>query len=507
MSKGIVYLVGAGPGDPGLITVRGMECLRTADVVIYDYLANPALLREAPNAEHIYVGKRGGAHVLEQPDINELLIAKAKKGKTVVRLKGGDPFVFGRGGEEALYLSEHGIPFEVVPGITAGVAAPAYAGIPVTHRGCTSSLGLLTGHEDPTKPESDLDWSAVAGMGTLVFYMGVKNLPKVVDQLIKHGRPKDTPVALIQWGTTAKQRTIVGTLDDIVEKTKDMEPPAVTVVGEVVALRERLNWFETRPLFGKRVVVTRSREQASELSAMLMALGAEVMELPTIKLVPPDDFGPMDRAIEDIASFDWIIFASVNGVNAFFERAFTLGKDIRDLAGPKICAIGPSTKATVEAYHVRVACQPAKYVAESIVEEFRKMGDVTGKRILIPRTDVGRRLLMDELGKMGAEITEVTAYRTLPETLSPEARKDLLDNPPDFVTFTSSSTVRNFVDCLGKEHLPTLSKACRFISIGPITSKAAQELGIEISAEAAESTIPQLVAAVVKAAGDESATD
>ncbi|NOZ22278.1 MAG: uroporphyrinogen-III C-methyltransferase [Planctomycetes bacterium] len=499
MTIGTVYLIGAGPGDPGLITVRGMECLRKADVVVYDYLSNPALLREAPEAEHIYVGKRGSTHVLEQPDINDLLVAKAKEGKAIARLKGGDPFVFGRGGEEALHLKEHGIPFEVVPGVTAGVAAAAYAGIPVTHRGCTSSLGMLTGHEDPTKPESALDWARIAGsMGTLVFYMGVKNLPKVVDKLIEHGRPKDTPVALIQWGTMARQRTVVGTLGDIVEKTKGIEPPAITIVGEVVALREHLNWFETRPLFGKRVVVTRSREQASDLSAMLQGLGAEVMELPTIKLVPPDDFAPMDKAIEDIASFDWIIFASVNGVKSFFDRAMEIGKDIRDLAGPRICAIGPGTRAAAEAYHVRVDCQPPKYVAESVVDEFRKMEDMAGKSILIPRTDVGRRLLMEELEKMGAAITEVTAYRTLPETISPEALQDLLDNPPDFVTFTSSSTVRNFVECVGKKSLSQIAAGTRFISIGPITSKTAQELGICITAEAEESTIPALVAAVVR---------
>jgi len=507
LRTGVVHLVGAGPGDPGLITLRGVEALRSADVVVYDYLANPALLHEArPDAELVYVGKRGGTHVLEQPEINDLLVRKARAGKTVVRLKGGDPFVFGRGGEEALHLKEQGVPFEVVPGVTAGVAAPAYAGIPVTHRGYTSSLGMLTGHEDPTKPESALDWAKIAtSMGTLVFYMGVKNLPKVVQKLIEHGRPKDTPVAVIEWGTMTRQKTVTGTLEDIVDRSKGIAPPAITIVGEVVALREQLNWFETRPLFGKRVVVTRSREQAGELSTMLMALGAEVMELPAIRLIDPDDFGPLDRAIEQVASFDWVIFASVNGVRRFFARALRLGKDIRDLQGPRICAIGPATGAAVEAYHVRVACRPERYVAESVVEAFRAMGDAAGKRILIPRTDVGRRVLIEELEKLGAEVTEVTAYRTVPESLSEEGERDLLDQPPDFITFASSSTVRYFAECVGKEGLSRLTQHGEIVSIGPITSQTVRELGLSVGAEAEESTLPSLVSAVVQLASGEDA--
>ena len=354
MKEKIVYLVGSGPGDPGLITVKGLNCIKKADVIVYDYLVNASLLRNArDDAEIIYVGKKGNQHTMEQEDINQLLVDKAMENKIVTRLKGGDPYVFGRGGEEALVLKEHNIPFEVVPGITAAIATPAYAGIPVTHRTCTSTFGLITGHEDPTKDQSDIDWKKIStGLGTLTFYMGIKNLPNIVSQLVKHGRSEDTPVAVIRWGTTTEQETVTGTLSNIVEKAKDIKPPAITIVGEVVNLRDQLNWFETRPLFHKTIVVTRSRDQASEFSEQLTDLGANVLEFPTISITSPDDFTPLDNEIGKLESTDWIIFTSVNGVDCFFHRLFELGGDVRDLKGVKICSIGPATTERIKGFHI-----------------------------------------------------------------------------------------------------------------------------------------------------------
>ncbi|MFW6239633.1 MAG: uroporphyrinogen-III C-methyltransferase, partial [Thermodesulfobacteriota bacterium] len=325
-TSGKVFLIGAGPGDPGLITVRGRDCIAEADVVVYDYLAAPALLRHArPGAEMIYVGKKGGDHTLSQEGINALLVEKAGAGHVVARLKGGDPYIFGRGGEEAEALVDAGVPFEVVPGVTSGVAAAAYAGIPLTHRDHTTAVAFVTGHEDPNKAESTIDWPALArGVGTLVFFMGVGNLPKIVDQLVQNGRDPETPVALIRWGTTPKQVTVSGALSDIVEKVRaaGLKAPAITVVGGVVGLRERLGWFEKRPLLGRRVVVTRARHQASELVERLAALGADTLECPTIQVVPPSDWTALDEALAALAAYDWIIFTSVNGVRFFFERLF-----------------------------------------------------------------------------------------------------------------------------------------------------------------------------------------
>jgi len=338
MRDGVVFLVGAGPGDPGLITLKGLEALRAADVVVYDALANPRLLREArPDAEMIGVGKRGGCHTMKQEEINALLVAKGLEGKRVCRLKGGDPFVFGRGGEEALALVDAGVAFEVVPGVTSGIAAPAYAGIPVTHRDATSSLAFITGHEDPTKQASALAWDKLAtGIGTLVVYMGVKNLPHIVERLTSNGRSPATPAAVVQWGTVARQRTVLGTLADIVHRAAGMEAPAILVVGEVAALRDKLQWFETRPLFGRRIVVTRSRAQASDLAEQLEALGAEVIEMPAITIEPPADWAPLDTAIAALATFDWVVFTSVNGVDGFFARLDAAGKDSRALpASPR----------------------------------------------------------------------------------------------------------------------------------------------------------------------------
>lgn len=498
---GIVYLVGAGPGDPSLISVKGMECIKKADVLIYDYLANPALIKEArKGTELIYVGKKGGAHTLEQDGINQLIVNKAQEGKTVTRLKGGDPFVFGRGGEEALFLKQNDVPFEIIPGITAAVAAPAYAGIPVTHRDHTATLGLVTGHEDPAKEISNIDWEKIStGIGTLTFYMGIKNLPKIVENLIKYGRSKDTPVAVIRWGTTPEQQTVVGTLENIVEKTKGLRPPAITIVGEVVKLREQLNWFESKPLFGKAIAVTRSRDQASEFAEQLQQRGAKVVEFPTIKTVPPDNIAPMDKAIEKIESFDWLIFTSVNGVDAFFRRLFDLGGDIRSLKGVKICSIGPATTERIRGFYLNIDCQPPKYVAESVVEELKRIENLKGKRILMPRADIARSYLPDELKKLGADAVEVVAYKTILTTPDDASLLERLrKGDVDIVTFTSSSTVRNFVEVVGKEYISKLNGRVKFASIGPITTKTAEELGLHVSLEAKEYTIPGLVEAIIE---------
>ena len=500
MKNKIVYLVGSGPGDPGLITVKGLECIKKADVIVYDYLVNSVLLRNArKDVELIYVGKKGNQHTMEQDDINQLLVDKANENKIVTRLKGGDPYVFGRGGEEAIVLRENNILFEVVPGITAAIASPNYAGIPVTHRTCTSTFGLITGHEDPTKDQSDVDWEKLStGLGTLTFYMGIKNLPNIVNQLVKHGRSKDTPVAVIRWGTTTHQQTVTGTLSNIVEVAKDIKPPAITIVGEVVNLRDQLNWFESRPLFGKTIIVTRSRDQASEFSEQLIELGANVLEYPTINITSPDDFGPLDRELDSLESTDWLIFTSVNGVDAFFNRIFELGRDVRDLKGVKICSIGPSTTERIKGFHVSIDCQPPKYVAESVVEALKKVEELKGKRFLMPRTDIARSYVPEELRKLGAEVSDIVAYKTVLATDGDNIVLDKLkDGEVDIVTFTSASTVKNFVKIIGEDNLSAFKDNVQFASIGPITNESAEEMDIEISIKAEEYTIPGLVQAIV----------
>jgi uroporphyrinogen III methyltransferase/synthase len=500
MKNKIVYLVGSGPGDPGLITVKGLECIKKADVIVYDYLVNSVLLRNArKDVELIYVGKKGNQHTMEQDDINQLLVDKAMENKIVTRLKGGDPYVFGRGGEEAIVLKENNILFEVVPGITAAIASPNYAGIPVTHRTYTSTFGLITGHEDPTKDQSDVDWEKLStGLGTLTFYMGIKNLPNIVNQLVKHGRSEDTPVAVIRWGTTTHQETVTGTLSTIVEIAKDIKPPAITIVGEVVNLRDQLNWFESRPLFGKTIIVTRSRDQASEFSEQLIELGANVLEYPTINITNPDDFGPLDRELRSLDSTDWLIFTSVNGVDAFFNRIFELGRDVRDLKGVKICSIGPSTTERIKGFHVTIDCQPPKYVAESVVEALKKVEEIKGKRFLMPRTDIARSYIPEELEKMGAEVSDIIAYKTVLATDGDNiVLNKLKDGEVDIVTFTSASTVKNFVKIIGEDNLSAFKNNVQFASIGPITNESAEEMDIDISIKAEEYTIPGLVQAIV----------
>jgi len=499
--NGKVYLVGAGPGDPELITLKGLKCIENADVIIYDYLASPSLLKHAQkHAEIIYVGKKGGDHTLSQDRINALIAEKAQKGLTVTRLKGGDPFIFGRGAEEAEVLIDARIPFEIIPGVTSAIAAPAYAGIPLTHRKFTSTVAFVTGHEDPAKAESSIDWAALAkGIGTIVFLMGVKNLPHITDRLMHHGMPPDTPVALVRWGTTPKQTTVSGTLDTIVERTKaaGLKPPAIIVVGHVVKLREKMQWFETRPLMGRCIVVTRAREQASDLVKRLADLGAECLECPTIKVAPPEDVKPLDRAIENLSSYDWLIFTSVNGVNFFFERLFQKNKDVRALKDIHTAVIGPATEKRLFDFGFKSDMVPESYRAESVVKAFAGK-DVAGKKILLPRAKEARPVLPLELKKMGAVVDEVAAYRT-------QAVKDnadvlsarLKERTIDMITFTSSSTVKNFHALFPNEDLKDLMQGVTIASIGPVTADTARDLGFDVHIVAKSYTIPGLCQAIL----------
>jgi uroporphyrinogen III methyltransferase / synthase len=502
IQTGKVYLVGAGPGDPGLITVRGRECIRRAEVLVYDFLAAPELLHHASEtAERIYVGKQGGDHTLSQDEINRLLVEKARAGRIVTRLKGGDPFIFGRGGEEAEVLVEHGIAFEIVPGVTSAVAAPAYAGIPLTHRQFTSTLAFVTGHEDPNKPDSSIDWAALAkGIGTLVFFMGVRNLPQIVDRLVAHGRSPRTPVALVRWGTTARQRTVTGTLADIVEKVAaaGLKAPCIIVVGEVVRLRDRLRWFESgRPLLGRTIVVTRARAQASDLVARLSELGAECLECPTIRVVPPADWDLLDAAIGALDRYRWIVFTSVNGVASFFQRLFALGHDVRRLGHLKTAVIGPATAARLADFGMCSDIVPESYRAESVVSAFADQA-LEGVRILLPRAAEARPVLPEELTRMGATVDEIPVYRTVPDDSGRQALLAALEKQAiDMITFTSSSTVRNFKALLPEKRFDTLLAGVTVASIGPITSETAAGLGFHVDLTAATFTIEGLVADIV----------
>lgn len=496
--QGKVILIGAGPGDPGLITVKGLEGLRRADVIIYDRLIPESLLARArPGAELIYVGKASSHHTLTQEEINALLVDKAREGKLVARLKGGDPFVFGRGGEEAEVLAEAGIPFEVVPGVSSAVAVPAYAGIPVTHRGLAASFSAITGHEDPTKPSSQIDWGALADApGTLVFLMGVENLANIVGELLRRGRPSQTPIAVIGQGTTPRQETVAGTLGDILEKleAKQPAPPAVIVVGEVVSLRDRLRWFDSRPLFGKRILVTRSRAQAGRLSALLAAEGAEPVELPAIEIQDPADTAALDQALADIKKFQWVIFTSVNGVAAFFRRLGEGGGDARVLAGAKLAAIGPATASALAERGIIADLVPQDYQAQGILDAWRGQ-NLKGQRALLPRAEVVPPELAQGLRELGAEITEAAAYRTVPGPGSKDKARELLGRGDiDAVTFTSASTVAGLLALVGGDK--TLLERPVIACIGPVTAQAAREAGLRVAVVAAEHTIPGLVAAL-----------
>ncbi len=506
MKQGTVYLVGAGPGDPGLITVRGLAYLRQADVIVYDRLSPVALLDEArPDAEQIYAGKRAGHHALPQEEINDLLVGKAREGKTVVRLKGGDPFVFGRGGEEAEACVAAGVPFVIVPGVTSAVAVPAYAGIPVTDRRLTSTLAVVTGHKKDGVEDGNLDWESLAQVDTLVFLMGVTNLPHIVGRLAAAGRSRETPVALVRWGTTPRQQVVTGTLANIVERVQqaDLHPPAVIVVGEVVNLRDRFRWFDRpveRPLLGKRVVVTRARDQARKMSALLEEQGAEPVEFPSIAIAPPEDCAPLDEAIATLERYDWVVFTSVNGVRMFWERLDALEKDSRALAGTRVAAIGPSTARALGARGIAADFVPAKYVAEEVAAG---LGDVRGLRFLLPRADLAREALARLLHEAGATVDEIVAYRTVPGRGGRDVRALLEEGEIDAVTFTSSSTVRFFLQRIGTEAnrlLEGVTVAC----IGPITARTARELGLHVDVAAEEYTVEGLVRALAERAWSDS---
>ncbi len=499
---GRVALVGAGPGDPKLLTLRGKELLEKADVLIYDYLANPALLRFAKeDAEQIYVGKkRGSLNSEHQENINQLLISSAKAGKTVVRLKGGDPFIFGRGGEEIEALAAESIPFEVVPGVSSAVGVPAYAGIPLTHRKMASSVTFITGHEDPAKTESHFDWGKLAtGADTLVFLMAMGNLPAIIEQLCAHGRASSTPAALIQWGTYPYQKTLTGTLHTLIRSAEKahIKPPVVMVVGEVVSLRDQLNWFETRPLFGKRILVTRAKEQAGEFIDQLTALGAEALPFPTLQIAPPPSWDALDAAIPNIESYDVLIFTSVNGVSFFRKRLKTLRKDLRLLKGIFICAIGPRTAEAIEAWDLRVDLIPAEFKAEGLLETLTAHG-VQGKRFLIPRALEAREILPDTLRALGGEVDVVPAYQAIPPRyLDQEIEDFLAKNRIDMMTFASASTLRHFVEIIGKPLFEKYLKKSAVACIGPVTAETAQILGLNVAVTPKEYTFPALTGAIV----------
>lgn len=498
-----MYLVGAGPGDPKLITLRGKECLEEADVVIYDYLANPALLRHAQKTgvELIYVGRRGRGHYLEQPEINALLVAKAQEGKTVLRLKGGDPFIFGRGGEEAEVVADAGIPFEVVPGISSALACPAYAGIPITHRTMASSAAIVTGHEDPTKREPHVAWKSLAQQhGTLVILMGMRNLPTIVRSLLDAGKPPTTPVALIQWGTRSAQRTVTGSLQDIVKKSTDagIDPPTTIIVGDVVTLREKLNWYERRPLFGKKVMITRALSQAKECSDLLYNFGAETIECPTIEMISPADTADLDRAIDNIEQYHWAVFTSVNGVTYFMRHLHDRNLDLRILHNLRLCCIGPRTAQELRKHGLISDIVPDTFQAEGVIDALTPFG-LKGKRILIPRAEVARDILPDTLRALGAEVTVPAVYRTVrPNRDVTWAEEMLRGKEISVITFTSSSTVRNFVDLFGgRDCAHKLLSHTTIASIGPITSGTVKEFGLTPTIVAKENTIPALVDAIV----------
>ncbi|MFC2050941.1 uroporphyrinogen-III C-methyltransferase [Chloroflexota bacterium] len=498
MKRGRVYLVGAGPGARSLIAVKGLECLRKADAIVYDRLVDDSLLEEAPaGAEKIYVGKGRGCHAMEQKEINLLMVTKAREGKMVIRLKGGDPFVLGRGGEEAEVLAANHIPFEIVPGVSSAYAVPAYAGIPVTHRRLASSFTVITGHEAPVKGESSIAWDKIStGSDTLVFLMGVGNLAHIVNQLIQNGRPSSTSVAVISQGASPRQRTVVGTLADIVGKAKqkNFEPPAVIVVGEVVRLREQLRWFDSLPLFGKRVLVTRAEHQANELSRQLMEFGAIPIEMPVIKIDPPRNWKKLDQAIMNRKNYDWIIFTSVNAVEMFWKRLYTLNLDSRWLADTKIGAIGPATARALEEKGIRSDYLPEIYTSQGFLAGLKKK-DIAGCKVFLPRADIAGNELSDGLAKLGAEVQQVTAYRTVTATNSiSQAKRMLLRGEIDVITFTSASTVNSLLAILGQRW--EVIKQVRLACIGPNTAAALADKGLKADIVATEHTVPGLIEAM-----------
>ncbi len=497
MKKGKVYLIGAGPGDPGLITLKAKKVLEEADVVIYDYLANKRFLDFCKkDAEKIYVGKKEGTHTLSQEEINCLLIEKAKEGKIVARLKGGDPFLFGRGGEEAEELAKEDISFEIIPGITSAIAVPAYAGIPVTHRDYTSTLAIITGHEAEDKEESKINFSALSQIETLVFLMGVKNLPNIIEKLIKNGKSPDTPVAVIQWGTLPQQKTVLGSLKNIIDevKKKNIQAPAIIVIGEVVKLRDKINWFEKKPLFGKKIIITRTREQASKLVEKLEELGALCYEIPTIKIQPIIN-QEFYEVLENLSQYHWIIFTSQNSIKIFFQELWNLGKDLRVLGSSKIAVIGKATQKTLEEFKIKPdLIAKDEFTQEGLISAFSEI-EIKNKLILLPRAKIARDILPEKLKEKGANIKVLPIYETQICYESKEELIRVLEEKPDMIIFTSSSTVKNFFklfEGIKKDSLKNLA----FASIGPVTSQTLKEFGFEPHIEAKEYTIEGLVEAI-----------
>jgi uroporphyrinogen III methyltransferase / synthase len=505
--KGKVYLVGAGPGDIGLMTIKGLRCLKKANVVVYDFHLNAQVLNYIDhNAEFVYAGKRGGHHTLTQDEINDILVRKAKEGKIICRLKGGDPFIFGRGGEEAEALSREGLEFEVVPGVSSSIAAPAYAGIPLTHRLVSSSFAVIPGYEDVTKKESTIDWSKIStGVGTLVFLMGVKNIDVITEKLIENGRSPDTPVAVIRWGTRPDQKTVIGTLKNIVEQVKEkhIKPPAVMVVGDVVKLRDSLKWYEKKPLFGHRILITREHMEGFEL---LEELGAEILEFPTIDIVPPANCDDLDWSIENIERYHWLIFTSRNGVKYFFKRFFEKDKDIRDLKGIRICAIGTKTAQDTRKYGLKVDLIPDEFSAEGLIEAFTKEKNTESKeqsellkgiRFLLPRAEKAREIFPAKVRELGGEIDIPVTYRTMrPESQGKRLRRFLKEGRISIATFTSAATFNNLREIMGKD-TEDLLQGVAITVIGPVTAKAVEKAGLHVDIMPKEATIEAMVSEII----------
>jgi len=500
MKKGKVYIVGAGPGDIGLFTVKGLKCLQKAEVVVYDFHLNAQILNYiSHDAEFIYAGKRGGKHDMTQDNINLTLVKKAKEGKVICRLKGGDPFVFGRGGEEAEALVAEGISFEVVPGISSSVSAAAYAGIPLTHRAYSSSFAVVPGYEDMTKDKSSINWAGLAtGVGTIVFLMTVKNIAKVCEKLIENGRKPETPVAVVRWGTRADQTTLIGKLENISELAKEnhIKPPAVMVVGDVVNLRKKLKWFENKPLFGQRILVTRAHTEGFE---QLEELGAEIVEFHTIRIVPPDDWSELDRAIEKIDSYNWLVLTSVNGVKFFFQRLIDRERDIRDLKGIKICAIGTKTAAEINKHGIKVDLIPKQFNAEGLADAFIKENGterLDGVKILLPRAQDARALFPEKIKELGGEIDVFTAYKAeKPATHGKRMKRFLKEGKITIATFTSAATFDNYMEIMGEDAIELL-KDVKIAVIGPVTAKAVEKAGLKVDIMPEKATIDNMVDAI-----------
>ncbi len=506
MKTGKVYIVGAGPGDISLLTVKGLRCLLKAEVVVYDFHLNAQVLNYIRHdAEFIYAGKRGGQHTMTQDEINRTLVEKAKEGKVICRLKGGDPFVFGRGGEEAEELAKGGIEFEVVPGVSSAIAAPAYAGIPLTHRLYSSSLAIVPGYEDITKQESSIDWAKLAtGVGTIVFLMTVKNISLVCKRLIENGRSPETPVAVVRWGTRADQATLVGNLGNIpsLVKDNDIKPPAVMVVGDVVKLRETLQWYEKKPLFGQRILITREHSADFE---QLEEMGAEIIEFHTIRIVPPDNWTEMDNAIKNIESYNWLVLTSANGVKFFFQRLFEKDRDIRDLKGIKICAVGAKTAEAINRYGIKVDLVPGEFNAEGLIEAFCKQyagvlhaTPLQGVKFLLPRAETAREIFPQKVRELGGQIDVVTAYRAVkPEIHGKRIKRFLKEGRITIATFTSAATFNNFLEIAG-EDADSLLKDVAIAVIGPVTARAIEKAGLKVSIMPEEATIEAMVREIVQ---------